>query len=98
MPRRRRSGSRACSDAAFPRACSGRAGPELGSSADVRRHLEVLSESELIVAERQEPEPEYAFKHSIIEEVAYESLAFATRELLHERVGEAVERASAGAA
>jgi len=42
------------------------------------------------------PPEEYAFKHTLTHEVAYESLPFARRRELHVRVGEDIERRFAG--
>jgi class 3 adenylate cyclase/predicted ATPase len=42
------------------------------------------------------PPNEYAFKHTLTQEVAYESLPFARRRELHVRVGEDIERSHAG--
>jgi predicted ATPase len=42
-----------------------------------------------------EPELAYLFKHILTQEVAYESLPFATRAMLHEQIGQYIERAYA---
>jgi class 3 adenylate cyclase/tetratricopeptide (TPR) repeat protein len=58
----------------------------------VEAHLEALCRAELTTLETMEPEPEYAFRHSTTREVAYDTLAFSTREALHQNVGEFIER------
>jgi adenylate cyclase len=65
--------------------------PELGAPEAVLRHLQNLSRIDLTPLDKPEPELEYLFKHITTQEVAYESLAFATRALLHEAVGLFVE-------
>jgi len=66
--------------------------PALGQPEVVRRYLEDLSRFDLTPLSAPEPELEYIFKHITTQEVAYESLAFATRTNLHEAVGDYVER------
>jgi len=66
--------------------------PEVGEPGQVKKHLEVLSRLDLTPLDKPEPELEYIFKHAITQEVAYESLAYDTRESLHERLGEFIER------
>ena len=47
---------------------------------------------------REQPEPDlaYAFRHMLTQEVAYESLPYATRSTLHERLGDFIETTAAG--
>jgi class 3 adenylate cyclase/tetratricopeptide (TPR) repeat protein len=59
---------------------------------DVPHHLEILKGLELIRETRAFPVPEYAFKHALIQDVAYESLLGARRQELHQAVGQAIER------
>jgi len=59
---------------------------------EVPHHLEILKRLELIRETRAFPELEYAFKHALIQDVAYESLLGARRQELHEAVGRAIER------
>jgi predicted ATPase len=63
------------------------------SSEQVDRDLEVLNRLELTQFETLEPEMTYLFKHIVTHEVAYDSLPFATRSELHERLGGFIERA-----
>jgi class 3 adenylate cyclase/tetratricopeptide (TPR) repeat protein len=70
--------------------------PQVGSPEDVARHLEHLDALGLTPLRSTVPEAEYGFKHAIIQEVAYDSLAFGMRQSLHEAVGAFIERAYAG--
>lgn len=70
--------------------------PPLADGARLDRQLETLRRSDLAVLERAGPEPSYMFRHVITREVAYTSLAHATRSGLHERAGAYIERAYAG--
>lgn len=65
--------------------------PELPSHT-VLHNLEILSDLELTPLETAEPELVYLFKHIITQQVAYDSLLYATRETLHEQVGFYIER------
>jgi predicted ATPase/class 3 adenylate cyclase len=65
--------------------------PQLGEWERVQHDLEALSRSELTVVD-SEPELTYLFKHVVTQEVAYESLPYATRALLHEQIGQYLER------
>jgi class 3 adenylate cyclase/predicted ATPase len=70
--------------------------PEVGSPEEVARHLEHLDALDLTPLRLAVPEAEYGFKHAIIQEAAYDSLAFGTRQTLHEAVGGFIERAYVG--
>jgi len=60
--------------------------PDLGARPKVTGYLRRLCAYDLVVHE--EPAADgYAFKHAVIREVAYDSLPFATRSVLHGRVG-----------
>jgi len=65
--------------------------PPLGGSQRVSAELEVLSRLELIAEETPAPQLAYLFKHVITQEVAYESLAYATRAGLHEQFARYLE-------
>jgi adenylate cyclase len=65
--------------------------PQIGRPEQVRANLDRLSNLDLTPMEKAEPELEYLFKHMMTQEVAYESLAYATRTMLHEQVGEYIE-------
>jgi adenylate cyclase len=67
---------------------------ELGTIDVVVDHLETLRVLDLVGLDR-EAEQEWAFKHGMTQEVAYESLPFAMRGLLHGRIGEFIERTEA---
>jgi ABC-type transport system substrate-binding protein/class 3 adenylate cyclase len=53
--------------------------------------LTELQRLDLIVEKRRRPNPEYRFRHGLVQEVAYASLVDSTRRKLHKRVGEALE-------
>jgi class 3 adenylate cyclase/tetratricopeptide (TPR) repeat protein len=67
--------------------------PAAGRPHEIARHLEHLGQLDLTVRKVAGPDPEYGFTHAIIQEVAYQSLTFHMRALLHERVGEFLESA-----
>lgn len=56
------------------------------------RQLTRLDSEELTVLERIEPERVHAFRHALIQEVAYQSMLYARRRELHGRIGEYLER------
>lgn len=67
---------------------------QAGSPGQVKQHLENLRRLDLTPLYQEETEATtYIFKHVTTQEVAYESLAYATRGLLHERVGHYIELA-----
>jgi tetratricopeptide (TPR) repeat protein len=55
------------------------------------RDLERLNVLGLVPLDKPEPELEYLFRHAITQEVAYNSLAFANRRMLHGRVAGHIE-------
>jgi len=55
------------------------------------RALTELQRLDLIVEKRRRPNPEYRFRHGLVQEVAYASLVDSKRRKLHKRVGEALE-------
>ena len=61
----------------------------------IQRDLSRLNALELTLLDRLEPELEYLFKHALTQEVVYSTLSFATRRMLHRRVGAYIERAYA---
>ncbi|HNB50437.1 MAG TPA: tetratricopeptide repeat protein [Anaerolineales bacterium] len=65
--------------------------PQLGSSEQVKAQLDHLDRLEITPLDKPEPELEYLFKHILTREVAYESLAVATRQMLHEQIGHYIE-------
>jgi tetratricopeptide (TPR) repeat protein len=58
---------------------------------EVERYLETLQRLELIHETRFFPEPEYIFKHAVIQDAAYQSLLTQRRRELHGAIGHAVE-------
>ena len=67
--------------------------PTLGDRQRILADLEAVTKMSLIVPESVDPELIYLFKHIITQEVAYESLPYATRAMLHERIGDYIEKA-----
>ena len=63
---------------------------ELGGLDEVKEHLRALGTVDIVNLE-QEAEQSYLFKHIVTQEVAYESMPFAFRSMLHERVGRYIE-------
>jgi class 3 adenylate cyclase/tetratricopeptide (TPR) repeat protein len=64
--------------------------PELGAFDEVNRHLKTLASVDLVNVD-QEAEQSWLFKHVVTQEVAYESMPFAFRAMLHERAGGFIE-------
>jgi adenylate cyclase len=65
--------------------------PQLGEARQIKEHLDVLTQAVLTVREQPEPDLAYGFRHALTQEVAYESLPYATRSTLHERLGDYIE-------
>jgi class 3 adenylate cyclase/tetratricopeptide (TPR) repeat protein len=66
--------------------------PQLGDEQEVKVDLEILSQLDLTPLDTPEPELTYLFKNIVTQEVAYESLPYATRAMLHELIGQYIER------
>ncbi len=62
----------------------------------LERDLERLNRLGLVPLDRVDPEPTYLFRHTLTREVAYNTLAFATRRMLHRRVAVHIEKTHAG--
>ncbi|HLZ67496.1 MAG TPA: tetratricopeptide repeat protein [Aliidongia sp.] len=75
----------------FPAAMLPGVYPELGELEDVDRQLASLLEANLLNLD-VEPARTYVFKHSMTQEVVYESLPFGFRSILHERAAGYIER------
>ncbi|HET9680538.1 MAG TPA: AAA family ATPase [Candidatus Limnocylindrales bacterium] len=67
---------------------------ELGSLEVVLEHLNALRGLDLMALDRA-AEQAWMFKHAVTRDVAYDSLPFSLRSLLHGRVGEFIERTEA---
>ncbi len=67
---------------------------ELGDLDAVLAHLDVLRTLDLVALDR-EADQAWMFKHVVTQEVAYESLPFALRAVLHGLVGDYIERIEA---
>jgi adenylate cyclase len=61
---------------------------------DVHADLSGLRAAEMILLDTADPELIYLFRHVIAQEVAYETLAFATRASLHEQLAGYLERST----
>ena len=70
--------------------------PELGDFDESRKTSRTLGTSDLVSVD-QEAEQTYLFKHVVTQEVAYESMPYAIRSMLHERVGSYIEETEADA-
>lgn len=66
--------------------------PQVGDMSRVNASLEQLCSLGLTQLERPAPELEYLFRHIVTREVAYDSLALATRALLHAQTGRYIEQ------
>ncbi|MBI2763572.1 MAG: AAA family ATPase [Chloroflexi bacterium] len=64
--------------------------PELGALDDVLGHLETLRTADLVALDR-EADLAFLFKHVVTQEVAYQSMPFSVRSMLHGRVGAYIE-------
>ena len=64
--------------------------PDLGAERQVTGYLRRLCTYDLVVHEAPSADG-YAFKHAVIREVAYDSLPFALRNVLHGRIGSWLE-------
>jgi class 3 adenylate cyclase/tetratricopeptide (TPR) repeat protein len=69
--------------------------PELGAAPQIADQLSTLGAADLVHPEI-EAEQSYLFKHAITVEVGYESLPYAFRSVLHERIAAFIERTEMG--
>ena len=63
---------------------------------ELNRMLRDLQLAEFLYEQPAPSEIEYAFKHALTQEVAYNSLLIRRRRILHERIGQAIEALYAG--
>jgi class 3 adenylate cyclase/tetratricopeptide (TPR) repeat protein len=63
----------------------------VGNGSEIEKQLDTLKRLELINETRFFPEPEWAFKHAVIQDVAYHSLLAHRRSELHAAIGRAIE-------
>lgn len=66
---------------------------ELGEALDVSRQLSSLEAAGVIAVVGTHPELQYAFRHALLQEAAYESLLKSERKKLHAAIGQALEDA-----
>ena len=71
--------------------------PELAQIQQIEDHLHGLSRLDLTAMDTPLPELTYLFKHMITQQVAYESLLYATRTMLHNQIGGYIEETYPGA-
>jgi class 3 adenylate cyclase/tetratricopeptide (TPR) repeat protein len=69
------------------------AGARGGTEAELGPHLDVLESGDFIIARRGKPAGHFAFRHVLIQEVAYRSLLSARRQQIHAAIVAAIERA-----
>lgn len=74
----------------FPAPLLPAAYPDLGSLDTVTEQLDELRRADLVNLDR-EADRAWLFKHVVTQEVAYESLPYAVRAMLHARIGRAIE-------
>jgi len=61
------------------------------STPEMTPHLSVLRDSELLYERGIFPKSTYIFRHSLTQEVAYDSLLMKRKQEIHERIGQAIE-------
>jgi len=61
------------------------------SDNELRNGLDLLVASGLIFQEGEPPAAKYFFKHALVQEAAYSTILHKTRQLLHARIGDALE-------
>lgn len=69
------------------------ADPELGDPEDVKADIQKLSRLDLTPLDQPDPQATYLFKHIVTRQVAYESLPYETRGLLHGNLADFIEHA-----
>jgi adenylate cyclase len=65
--------------------------PELGDQSRVQSNLQTLQQMQITSSDPSEPELTYFFRQIVTQEVAYESLPFATRATLHGQLARYIE-------
>lgn len=63
-----------------------------GAERDLASHLSVLQRTDFVYEEQRIPEPQFAFRHILLQEAAYQTLLRPERQEIHRRVAEALER------
>jgi Predicted ATPase len=64
---------------------------QFGGQERIQKDLDALSALDLTPLDTPEPELAYIFKHILTQEVAYETLSFATRAMVHDQIGQYIE-------
>jgi class 3 adenylate cyclase/tetratricopeptide (TPR) repeat protein len=70
--------------------------PQLGTESGIKLDLDILGTARLTEQIADDPLVAFAFRHVLIQEVVYESLPFAQRAALHQRMGRYIEDTFAG--
>jgi class 3 adenylate cyclase/tetratricopeptide (TPR) repeat protein len=65
---------------------------QFGNQRQMQSDLDALSALDLTPLDQPEPELMYLFKHILTQEVAYETLSFATRARVHDQIGQYMEK------
>ena len=65
--------------------------PPFAAHRELQHDLDLLTELDLTLPDVPEPEMTYLFKHALTQEVSYETLAYATRAMLHGQIGQFLE-------
>ena len=69
-----------------------------GTNGDLPSHLSTLQRAEFLSEQQRLPEPQFAFKHVLLQEAAYQTLLRDERQEYHRKVAAALEREGAGEA
>ncbi len=69
-----------------------------GMNGDLASHLSVLQRTEFLLEQQRRPEPQFAFKHVLLQQAAYQSLLHDERREVHRRVAVALEQEVSGGA
>jgi len=65
--------------------------PALGTREAIKADLDEMARLDIVPLDSPEPELAYLFKHIVTQEVAYESLVYATRAQLHQQLAQYLE-------
>jgi class 3 adenylate cyclase/tetratricopeptide (TPR) repeat protein len=65
---------------------------QFGGQDQVKNDLDALRKLELTLLDNPEPELTYLFKHVLTQEIAYETLPYSMRAILHDQIGQYIEK------
>ncbi len=63
---------------------------------ELQAGLQILMENDIIVVDPQQRELTYLFRHALLHDIAYESILYARRRLLHRHVAQHIEELNTG--